>query len=245
LKIQETTLKIVVPVYNEEASLAAFREEMNQFLARTPMETTVLFVDDGSTDTSLSLIRPICRSDRRYEYRSLASNCGLSTAIKAGIDAAMPASLIGYIDADLQTTPLDFLKFLPFFPEFDMVNGIRLKRKDRFVKKASSLVANAVRRMMINDGIQDTGCPLKILKTEVAIHIPFFDGMHRFMPALVQLLGGKVKELPVHHFPRYAGQAKYHLHNRLVGPFFDTLAFIWMKKRYIRYTVSEESRCNT
>jgi hypothetical protein len=94
---------------------------------------------------------------------------------------------------------------------------------------------------MINDGIEDTCCPLKIMETKAARTIPFFNGMHRFIPALIQLQGGTVKQIPVQHFPRIEGTAKYHLWNRLIGPFMDTLAFVWMRKRYIRYEISESS----
>jgi len=82
---------------------------------------------------------------------------------------------------------------------------------------------------------------LKIMKTAYAKQIPFFTGMHRFLPALVQLQGGRVQQLPVAHFPRFAGTAKYHLLNRLVGPFFDTLAFRWMRSRYIRYGIADRT----
>jgi hypothetical protein len=120
-----------------------------------------------------------------------------------------------------------------------MVIGIRAKRKDTIVKKLSSVIANWFRNTMIHDGIQDTGCPLKIMKTEYALRMPFFNGMHRFMPALLQLQGGKVKQIPVQHFNRYAGVAKYNLWNRIRKPFFDTLAFRWMRSRYINYSISK------
>jgi hypothetical protein len=92
--------------------------------------------------------------------------------------------------------------------------------------------------MMTNDNAVDTGCPLKVIKTEYAKRIPFFTGMHRFLPALIMLQdGGTYKQIPVRHFPRIAGESKYHLWNRLVGPLKDCFAFRWMKKRYINYTV--------
>lgn len=122
-----------------------------------------------------------------------------------------------------------------------MVNGIRQKRQDSLIKKISSKIANACRRMMINDRILDTCCPLKIIKTSFARQMPFFIGMHRFIPALVQLQGGKVKQLPIAHYPRHAGTSKYHLWNRLIGPFFDTLAFRWIRSRYIRYGVANQN----
>ncbi|MGW8192923.1 MAG: glycosyltransferase family 2 protein [Desulforhopalus sp.] len=231
-------LTIVVPVFNEEESLPSFFAEMKAFLKKCPIACQVLFVNDGSSDDSLNLIREACESTDSFTAISLMRNYGLSSAVKAGIDHCR-TSLVGYIDADLQTHPSDFLSYFRYFPEYDMVNGIRANRKDGLVKRFSSKTANAYRRLMINDGIQDTCCPLKILKTEYARRIPFFDGMHRFLPALVQLQGGRVKQLPIAHYPRYAGTSKYHLFNRLIGPFFDTLAFRWMRSRYIRYKIAD------
>ncbi len=235
-------LTVIVPVYNEEESLPKFQTEIGTFLeGLSPGTGRVLFVDDGSSDGSLEIIEEICRKDGRYTFLSLGKNCGLSAAIKAGIDCCY-TPLVGYIDSDLQTSPADFAKYMEFFPEYDMVNGIRAKRQDSMVKKVSSKIANSFRRLMINDQIVDTCCPLKIIKITYARKIPFFTGMHRFLPALVQLQGGRVKQVPVAHFPRYAGTAKYNLWNRLFGPFFDTLAFIWMKRRYINYCITKQSK---
>jgi len=236
--MNELTLTIIVPVYNEEESLRHFSDEMNQFLDQSPIDTTVLFVNDGSTDGSQALMEEISKENPSYQYITLENNVGLSGAIKAGIDASQ-SNLVGYIDADVQTSPMDFLKFLEFFPDYEMVNGIRAKRKDTIVKKLSSKIANSFRRTMINDGIQDTCCPLKIMKSENAKKIPFFDGMHRFIPALIQLQGGKVKQIDVNHFPRYAGTAKYNLWNRMRKPLIDTFAFRWMRNRYIRYELKK------
>lgn len=229
-------LTIVVPVYNEEESLPRFFVELDNFAGKSPIPLRAIFVDDGSTDNSRILLSEECARREYCRVLSFDRNYGLSTAIKAGIDHCR-TSLIGYIDADLQTRPDDFLKFYEYFPEYDMVNGIRRKRQDTLVKKLSSKFANTYRRLMINDAIEDTCCPLKIIKTAMAQKMPFFIGMHRFIPALVQLQGGRVKQIDVAHYPRYAGTSKYHLFNRLVGPFFDTLAFRWMRSRYIRYKV--------
>lgn len=237
MKIINDQLTVIVPTYNEEACLEHFREETDRFLAKTPVDTTILFINDGSTDKSQEIIEEICLTNKQYQFISLIHNFGLSTAIKAGFDACK-TSLLGYIDADVQTTPVDFLQFLEYFPEYDMVNGIRQKRNDKLIKKLSSKIANSYRKKMIVDGIHDTCCPLKIIKDAYAKKVPFFIGMHRFLPALVQMEGGKVKQVPVRHFPRYAGTAKYHLSNRLIGPFIDTFAVIWMKHRYIRYSLS-------
>ncbi|MBX0331885.1 glycosyltransferase family 2 protein [Pontibacter sp. HSC-14F20] len=233
------SLTILVPVFNEAECLVRLSEALDAFLQQSPIPTQVLYVNDGSTDGSLALMREICQRRSQYHYISLSHNSGLSTAIKAGIDHCQ-STYIGYIDADLQTSPLDFLLFFEHLPEHQMVCGIRMKRKDTFVKKISSRIANGFRRRMINDGIVDTGCPLKIVDAAFAKRVPFFDGMHRFLPALIQLQGGKIKQIPVQHFERYAGTSKYHLFNRLWGPLNDTFAFRWMRKRYIRYTIAEQ-----
>jgi dolichol-phosphate mannosyltransferase len=227
-------LTIIVPVFNEEESLPAFFAESDRFLKLCPIAAKILLVNDGSTDKSPELIFEKCRTSNQYESLVLDQNYGLSTAVKAGIEHCT-TSLTGYIDADLQTNPSDFFSYLEYFPEYDMVNGIRQKRQDSTIKKLSSKTANTYRRLMINDGIKDTCCPLKIIKTSFAKQMPFFTGMHRFIPALIQLQGGKVKQVPISHYPRKAGTSKYHLLNRLIGPFFDTLAFRWIRSRYISY----------
>ena len=229
-------LTILVPVFNEEESLPRFFVELDAFAGKSPVALQAIFVNDGSSDQSQPLLAEECERREYCSHISLDRNYGLSTAIKAGIDHCR-TSLVGYIDADLQTRPDDFLLFFEHFPEYDMVNGIRRKRQDTLVKRCSSRFANSYRRLMINDAIEDTCCPLKIIKTSFARRMPFFTGMHRFIPALVQLQGGRVKQIEVSHYPRYAGTSKYHLLNRLTGPFFDTLAFRWMRNRYIRYEV--------
>ncbi len=211
------------------------------FIAGCKIPVGVLFVDDGSTDKSLELIRGICVESINYTYISLSENMGLSAAIKAGIDHA-DSKWIGYIDADLQTSPADFELLFPFINEYELVIGFRHQRKDKFVKRVSSRIANSFRRRVLDDGVRDTGCPLKIIKTDIARNIPFFKGMHRFIPALVQVLGGNVREVPVRHFPRLEGKSKYHLSNRIIHPFLDTLAVYWIKKRIINYHLSEEHK---
>jgi dolichol-phosphate mannosyltransferase len=231
-------LTIIVPVFNEEESLPSFFQEIDQFVTVSPIKTIILFVNDGSIDNSETLLIKQCANHHAFQYISLDRNYGLSTAIKAGIDVTS-TELAGYIDADLQTDPKDFLKYLDHFPEVEMVNGIRRKRKDSIQKKLSSHVANAYRRFMINDGIEDTCCPLKIMKTTAAKAVPFFDGMHRFLPALVKMQGGIVKQVPISHRPRKFGTSKYHIWNRLFRPFMDTLAFRWMQSRYINYRINK------
>lgn len=229
---------IVVPVFNEEDNIYALEEKFSSFVSQSSLSTCILFVNDCSTDRSKDRIVEVCNRQKHFYNLSFTKNSGLSAAIKAGIDATW-STYVGYIDADLQTVPEDFNLLIPHLKEFEMVMGIRAKRDDSFVKKASSKIANGFRRFMTNDGIADTGCPLKIMRTDYARHIPLFTGMHRFLPALIQLQNGKVKQVPVRHFPRMAGVSKYNLRNRLVSPFLDCFAYRWMKNRYINYQITE------
>jgi dolichol-phosphate mannosyltransferase len=240
MPIAHKFLLIVVPLYDEAESLPRLNRELNKFLDVCGLDAGVLFVNDGSKDSSQEVIEKICRGDDRYHYLQLQQNSGLSAALKAGFDYCQ-SKWIGYIDADLQTSPMDFLELLKYTPQYDLVTGIRADRRDGFVKRISSRIANSVRRMLIHDGIKDTGCPLKIGRAEYIKQLPFFHGMHRFIPALVLMLGGRVKQLKVRHFPRMEGKPKFHLGNRLVGPLMDALAFRWMQNHYIRYKVAKEA----
>lgn len=230
-------LTVIVPVYNEDGNMIRLEKELGNFLKISKVTACILFVNDGSTDTSEKLICEICSHNADFFYISLVSNGGLSSAMKAGIDHT-ESFYVGYIDADLQTTPEDFNLLLEYTSDYELVMGIRTGRKDSLVKNISSRIANSFRRSMTHDGVEDTGCPLKILHTDYAKKIPFFTGMHRFLPALVQLQNGKVKQVPVRHFVRMAGKSKYNLANRLTGPSKDCFAYRWMKKRYINYNIA-------
>ena len=215
-------------------------EKLQHFLPQSIYPACVLFVNDGSTDDSLNRIREICERNSDFFYLSLEKNGGLSAALKAGIDSVFSA-YVGYMDADLQTDPEDFNLLLKDIEVYEMVTGIRANRKDSFFKNLQSKIANGFRRMMTNDGVSDTGCPLKVMHTDAAKKMPLFNGMHRFLPALILLQNGKVKQIPVRHYPRMAGKSKYHLWNRLTGPFIDCFAYRWMKKRYINYVVNDSN----
>lgn len=225
-------LTIICPVYNEVDNMDRLEKTFAKFLPEASVKSCILFVDDGSTDGSLERIREICARNEGFYYIAMARNGGLSAAMKAGIDNSR-TRLTGYIDADLQTTPEDFNLLLPYADEYELVIGIRANRKDSGFKNLQSKIANGFRRKMTGDTAADTGCPLKIIHTDVARRLPFFTGMHRFLPALILLEKGRMKQLPVRHFPRVAGKSKYHLRNRLVAPFVDCFAYRWMRKRYI------------
>jgi dolichol-phosphate mannosyltransferase len=231
---------IIVPIYNEEENMLRLEQELSDYLKIASIKTSVLFVNDGSKDKSQQFIEDICSRRNDFQFISFEKNCGLSAAIKAGFDH-VNSPLVGYIDADLQTTPEDFNLLLKEIEHFDMVTGVRSNRKDSFVKNMSSRIANGIRRTFTKDGMDDTGCPLKVIKTDFAKRIPMFKGLHRFLPAMILLQNGTIKQVPVRHFPRIAGQAKFGLWNRLFGPLMDCFAYLWMKKKYINYTVAKKS----
>ncbi len=230
---------IIVPLYNEVTNIPRLGEALGQYLPGASRRTCVLFVDDGSTDGSGSALEELCSRNEHFYFVSFERNAGLSAAIKAGIDWA-DSPLVGYMDADLQTTPEDFERLLPFASENQLVVGVRAERQDSRFKRFQSRFANAFRRMLTHDGATDTGCPLKVMQTAAARRIPFFKGMHRFLPALILLqTGATYREVPVRHFPRMAGTSKFHLWNRLISPLMDCFAYRWMRRRAINYRVRQ------
>jgi len=231
---------IVVPVYNEEDNLLRVEKELLAYIKIATKATKVLFVNDGSKDKSQSIIETICNRNPEFTFISFKENRGLSAAIKAGFDYTQ-TELVGYIDSDLQTAPNDFNLLLEHITENDLVTGVRANRKDKFVKNMSSKIANGIRRSFTHDGMDDTGCPLKVIKTDFAKRIPMFKGLHRFLPAMILLQNGNIKQIPVQHFPRVAGEAKFGVWNRLIGPLMDCFAYLWMKRKYINYKIDKQS----
>lgn len=230
---------IVVPVYNEEENLLRVETELLAYTKIATKITKILFVNDGSKDKSQTIIEDICHRNPEFSFISFKENRGLSAAIKAGFDATQ-TEFVGYIDSDLQTAPNDFNLLLEHSKDNALVTGVRANRKDSFVKNMSSKIANGIRRSFTLDGMDDTGCPLKVIKTEYAKRIPMFKGLHRFLPAMILLQNGNIKQIPVQHFPRLAGEAKFGVWNRLIGPLMDCFAYLWMKKKYINYTIAKK-----
>ena len=230
---------IIVPVYNEEDNLERVENELLAFTKISSKKTTVLFLNDGSKDRSQELIEAICSRNDAFHFINFTENRGLSTALKAGFDA-VETELVGYIDSDLQTAPEDFNLLLANIGEYDLVTGVRANRKDSFIKNMSSTIANGIRRAFTHDGMDDTGCPLKVIKTDFAKRIPMFKGLHRILPAMILLQNGKILQDPVQHFTLIACTAKNGLWNRLLGPLMDCFAYLWMKKKYINYEVKSK-----
>ena len=158
-------LTIVIPIYNEVDNLSMLEQKVGDYLTHAVRSACVLLVDDGSTDGSAEAIRALCERHPHFYFLRFARNAGLSAAIKAGIDATA-SRFVGYMDADMQTTPEDFNELLAYADEYTLVTGIRANRKDTFFKRLQSKIANGFRRSMTHDGATDTGCPLRILDRE-------------------------------------------------------------------------------
>lgn len=230
---------VIVPIYNEAGNLARLEEMLNAYFSKATLKTCAILVDDGSTDGSTDLVREISARNEHIYSIIFSENAGKGAALKAGFEA-VKSPLLGYMDADLQTHPEDFELLLPFSKEYELVTGWRKDRKDTGVKKVTSKIGNAARGFLIQDQIHDSGCPLKVIHSQNAKQIPMFTGLQRFIPAMILLQKGKIKEVPIPHYPRLAGVSKYSFKNRFLGPLIDVFGYVWMKKTYIHYDIKEK-----
>jgi dolichol-phosphate mannosyltransferase len=225
------TLSVVVPLYNEEDNVIAMQQELADALQGIDYE--LVLVDDGSTDQTVARVQ----TSDRVRLLCFAKNAGQSAAMHAGIHAALGAVIVT-IDGDLQNDPKDIPALVKKLDEgFDMACGYRAKRKDTAFKRVQSRIANYVRSRFVGDGVRDTGCTLKAFKQECREALLPFNGMHRFMPALIKNMGWKVTEMPVNHRPRVAGISKYGFGNRAMRATMDMFGVRWLNSRRVSYRV--------
>lgn len=231
-----TLVSIILPVFDEEENIPLLAERVVASAKRFPphLAAELIFVDDGSADGSLAAMREARAAHPEAAIRILkrAANGGLSAAMATGFAAAR-GEMIVTLDADLQNDPDDIPRLLEALSACDAAVGVRERRADPLVKRVSSRIANAIRNLCTGDRVRDTGCSLKAYRAEAIRRVKMYDGMHRFLPTLLRMEGARVVELPVRHHPRLRGKAKYHLFNRLAGPFADLLAVMWMRARRI------------
>jgi dolichol-phosphate mannosyltransferase len=226
----------VIPVNNEEENLTPLLEEIDAVAKHLQGRSEVIFIDDGSTDNSLNCLMKLKNTYPYIKVIIFDRNYGQSSGFDAGIQAAT-GDIIITMDADLQNDPADTLNLLKFYPEFEVVIGTRTKRNDSIVKIVSSRIGNGVRNFITRDSICDTGCSLKVFKSEVIKKIPIYHGMHRFLPTLCRMYGAKVKEVAVAHRPRIKGKSHYGIGNRALNGLMDTLAVRWMQERNLHYQI--------
>lgn len=239
---EETPLRVslVVPAFDEEESLPVLAREIREALGAAGVPYELVLVDDGSTDGTLEVMRDLAREDPAVRVLRLHPNQGQSAALAAGWQAAR-APVVVTLDADLQNDPADVPRLLAALEEgFDVVSGVRVERRDSWRRRVSSRIANAVRNRLTGDSVTDVGCTLRACRTELLRELPVFAGMHRFLPTLLRLQGGRVTEIPVRHRPRRYGATKYGIHNRLWRGIVDLLVVRWLQRRWIDRRAVEE-----
>ncbi|WP_081859101.1 glycosyltransferase family 2 protein [Desulfohalovibrio reitneri] len=232
-------LSVVVPVYNEEGNLRPLLDEIRAALDGAGIDWEAVFVDDGSADDSLRVIRQLVLEEPRLHYLAFARNRGQSAAFAAGFQAAR-APRIATMDADLQNDPADIPALLALADQgHDLVCGIRARRRDSFMKRVGSRIGNAVRTRLTGRTVRDTGCSLKILRADMARAMPVFNGMHRFFPNLMLMQGATLAETPVNHRPRASGTSKYGTLDRAIAGGYDLFGMRWLLSRFVRYEIKE------
>lgn len=230
-------LSLVAPVHDEEENLAELHRRVVATFAQRPESWELILVDDGSRDGSAPLIAELAERDPRVVGVFFQRNCGQTAAMATGMLLAA-GRLVATLDADLQNDPADLPAMLDALGEHDAVAGYRQRRRDTPVRRISSRIANAVRNRISGDSIRDTGCSLKLFRAEALRVLPFFEGMHRFLPTLLRYHGFSVIEHPVGHHPRTAGRSKYGIRNRALRAFKDLLAVRWMRRRLVRVPIA-------
>ena len=229
-------LSVVVPLYNEEDNVVEMQQQIDAALAGRDYE--LVLVDDGSKDQALARIQP----GPRVRVIVLEKNSGHSAAMHAGIHGAK-GDVIITLDGDLQNDPADIPVMIAKLDEgFDLVCGYRAKRKDTPFKRLQSRIANFVRSRFVGDHVRDTGCTLKVMRRDCREALLLFNGMHRFIPALIRNMGWRVTEVPVNHRPRIHGVSKYGFGNRALRATTDMFGVRWLNSRRTRYSIREERK---
>lgn len=239
-------LSVVVPVYDEAESLPQLVDEIERALADGPSWELIL-VDDGSRDESPAVMRRL-QAERPDRLRVLLSpkNQGQSSSLVAGFRAAR-GEIVVTLDADLQNDPADIPRAIAALEEgegADMVSGVRQNRRDSWSRRKASRIANRVRRRIVGDHVTDVGCSLKAYRRRVLEPLPAFDGLHRFLPALVQIQGARIREIPVNHRPRRHGESKYTIGGRLLRSLWDLVGVRWLQSRFVDPGLAREIEPN-
>jgi dolichol-phosphate mannosyltransferase len=216
-------LSLFLPVLNEEENLRPMHQKICDALESLEKTAEVIFVDDGSTDKSLQILREIASADKRVRVISLRRNYGQTAAMAAGIDAAKGKILIP-MDADLQNDPVDIGRLLEKLDEgFDVVSGWRKNRQDKLLtRKIPSWIANRIISKIGGVKLHDYGCSLKAYRRDVLQDVKLYGEMHRFIPIYASWAGARVTEIPVEHHPRTKGESKYGL-SRTIKVVFDLI----------------------
>jgi len=223
---------VVVPFYNEAENLPRLIREIDAMLRVMEQQAEIILVDDGSTDR---FAEPAGSPAYLIRWLHIDQNSGQSAAMYYGMQEARGKFII-LMDADLQNDPMDAPKMLQKLKDenLDLVTGVRLHRNDKFIRRLSSSIANAVRGALLQDHTSDTGCTLKVIRSEAAKRLPGWNGMHRFIPALVLSAGYKIGEMPVEHRARHAGVSKVAGGKRALRATVDLIGMLWFCRRQFK-----------
>jgi len=203
------TLSVIIPLYNEEENIPLLYEKLKSSLDPFQKEYEILFVDDGSTDGTLSLLEKIQHEDKKVVVLSLRRNFGQTAAFAAGFDFAR-GDIVVTMDGDLQNDPADIAKLLELIKDHDLVSGWRKQRKDPFFsRRFPSVIANWLISKVTGVKLHDYGCSLKAYRRDVIKNLKLYGEMHRFIPAVASWYGVRVAEVEVAHHPRLKGRSKY------------------------------------
>lgn len=229
-------ISVVIPVHNEAENIIPLIDEIHAALGKAE-SFEVIYVNDGSTDSTGRVLAQAMQSYQRLRVVQHNKSCGQSTAIRTGVKAAIHP-VIATLDGDGQNDPADIPRLYELLAEKQntdkrlwMVAGWRNKRHDNAWRLLSSKIANGVRSGLLGDNTPDTGCGLKVFFRERFLSLPYFDHMHRFLPALIIRAGGQVHSEPVNHRARSQGQSKYGTLDRLWAGIIDLGGVIWLKRR--------------
>lgn len=232
--MESISLSLVIPVYNEAENIQPLLQRLASALEAWPGRVEILFVDDGSRDSTLDLLKRAQEADPRIRVAHLRRNLGQTAALAAGFRLAQGRAVVT-LDGDLQNDPADISRLVGLLDDWDAVCGVRVRRQDSWWKLVSSRIANSFRNWATGDDIIDTGCTLKAYRRECLERVELYHGMHRFLPTLLKMRGYRVTQVPVAHHPRLHGKTKYGTWERLWKGLADVWAVRWMKKNRIDY----------
>lgn len=235
-------LSVVVPVRDEADSILPLVDEIVAALEGS-LDYEIVYVDDGSVDTTADRLREAKGRTPRLRVVRHRRACGQSAALGTGFRAAR-APWVATLDGDGQNDPADILALLALAKDpVRLVGGERKTRRDPWSRRVSSRVANAIRGRLLGDGGVDNGCGLKVIHRETFLALPFFDHMHRFLPALVLREGFEIRSVSVRHRPRTSGRSHYGLLDRLFAGVVDLLGVLWLSRRARTPEVEDGDEC--
>lgn len=232
--MESVSLSVVIPVYNEAENVEPLVERVQTALAGWPGGVEFVFVDDGSTDSTLELLKRAQETDARVRIAHFRRNLGQTVAMAAGFRLARGKAVVT-LDGDLQNDPAEIPRLVEMLKDWDCVCGVRVRRQDGWWKRVTSRIGNGFRNWATGEDIVDTGCTLKAFRRECVERLELYRGMHRFLPTLLKMRGYRVTQVPVSHHPRVRGKTKYGTWGRMVKGLADVWAVRWMKKNWVDY----------